>query len=101
MTTDFDVVDLGYDPIGQVMAALISQGGWRVGVMERQPGLCPLPRIRHLDHEVMRIVHAVGVAAAFEREAYVCRTYDWVNAAGQVLVHFDWDKPAINGWSPH
>jgi len=101
MTTDFDVVVLGYGPVGHVMAALLAQDGWRVGVVERQLGLYPLPRIGHLDHEVMRIVQAVGVAAAFERDACVCRTYDWVNAAGQVLIHFDWAKPEITGWSPH
>jgi len=101
MTMDFDVVILGYGPVGHVMAALLGQAGWRVGVFERQLGLYPLPRIGHLDHEVMRIVQAVGVASEFERDACVCKTYDWVNAAGQVLIHFDWSKPEITGWSPH
>ena len=98
---DFDVAVLGYGPVGHVMAALLGQAGWRVGVFERQLGLYPLPRIGHLDHEVMRIVQAVGVASEFERDACVCKTYDWVNAAGQVLIHFDWSKPEITGWSPH
>ncbi len=101
MTAEFDAVVLGYGPVGHVMAALLGQAGWRVGVIDRQLGLYPLPRIGHLDHEVMRILQAVGIAGAFEREACVCRTYDWVNAAGQVLIHFDWDKPEITGWSPH
>ena len=35
MTTDFDVVVLGYGPVGHVMAALLAQDGWRVGVVER------------------------------------------------------------------
>ncbi len=101
MTPAFDVVVLGYGPVGHVMAALMAQAGWRVGVFARQAGLYPLPRIGHLNHEVMRVLQAVGIAAAFEKDACVCRTYDWVNAAGQVLIHFDWDKPEITGWSPH
>ncbi len=101
MTAEFDVIVLGYGPVGHVMAALLAQSGWRVGVIDRQPGLYPLPRIGHLDHEVMRILQAVGIAGDFERKACVCRTYDWVNAAGQVLIHFDWGKPEITGWRPH
>ena len=101
MTPEFDVAVLGYGPVGHVMAALLGSYGWRVAVVERQLGLYPLPRIGHLDHEVMRIVQAVGEARAFERDAWVCRTYDWINAAGQVLIHFDWSKPEITGWSPH
>ena len=101
MTEDFDVIVLGYGPVGHVTAALLGQAGWRVGVVERQLGLYPLPRIGHLDHEVMRIIQAIGVAADFERDAWVCRNYDWVNAAGEVLIHFDWASPEITGWSPH
>jgi 2-polyprenyl-6-methoxyphenol hydroxylase-like FAD-dependent oxidoreductase len=99
--TDFDVVILGYGPVGHVAAALLGRAGHRVGVFDRQLSLYPLPRIGHLDHEVMRIIQAVGVAASFERDAFVCTTYDWVNAAGDVLIHFDWSRPEITGWHPH
>jgi len=101
METDFDVVILGYGPVGHVAAALLGRAGHRVGVFDRQLSLYPLPRIGHLDHEVMRIIQAVGVAASFERDAFVCTTYDWVNAAGDVLIHFDWSRPEITGWHPH
>ncbi len=101
MEPEFDVAILGYGPVGHVAAALLGRAGHRVAVFDRQVSLYPLPRIGHLDHEVMRIVQAVGAAERFERDAYVCSTYDWFNAAGDVLIHFDWSKPEITGWHPH
>lgn len=101
MEPEFDVAIVGYGPVGQVAAALLGRAGHRVAVFERQLSLYPLPRIGHLDHEVMRIVQAVGAAEQFEKDAYVCDTYDWINAAGDVLIHFDWSKPEITGWHPH
>lgn len=98
---EFDVAILGYGPVGHVAAALLGRAGHKVAVFDRQLSSYPLPRIGHLDHEVMRIVQAVGAAERFERDAYVCGTYDWFNAAGDVLIHFDWSKPEITGWHPH
>jgi 3-(3-hydroxy-phenyl)propionate hydroxylase len=99
--TDFDVAIVGYGPVGHVMAALLGRTGRRVAVFDRQLALYPLPRIGHLDHEVMRIVQAVGAADRFEQDAFVCATYDWVNAVGDVLIHFDWSRPEVTGWHPH
>ena len=63
MNTELDVIVLGYGPVGHVMAALLGHTGWRVGVIDRQLGLYPLPRIGHLDHEVMRILQALDSAS--------------------------------------
>ena len=101
MAPDFDVAVVGMGPVGHVMAALLGQAGHSVGIFDRQPSLYPLPRIGHLDHEVMRIVQAVGDADAFETAAFACKTYDWLNAAGQVLIHFDWSEQEATGWHSH
>ena len=85
-------------PVGHVVAALLGQAGHSVGIFDRQSSLYPLPRIGHLDHEVMRIVQAVGDADAFEAAAYACKSYDWLNAAGQVLIHFDRSGQEATGW---
>ena len=98
---DFDVAVVGLGPVGHVVAALLGQAGHSVGIFDRQPSLYPLPRIGHLDHEVMRIVQAVGDADAFEAAAFACKAYDWLNAAGQVLIHFDWSEQEVTGWHSH
>ena len=98
---DVDVAIIGYGPVGHVMAALMGQLGWRVAVIERQLALYPLPRIGHLDHEVMRIIQAVGVAEEFARYACVCSSYEWVNADAKTLIHFDWSNAQETGWASH
>lgn len=101
MPPEYDVAIIGYGPVGHVMAALLGRSGHRLAVFDRQLSLYPLPRIGHLDHEVMRIVQAVGVAEQFEQDAVVCTDYHWFNANGDTLIHFDWSKPEITGWHPH
>src|SRR5262249_51958613 len=54
----YDVVIVGYGPVGQLLAILLAQRGWRVGVFEKQPVAYPLPRAVHFDHEVARILQA-------------------------------------------
>jgi 2-polyprenyl-6-methoxyphenol hydroxylase-like FAD-dependent oxidoreductase len=53
----FDVVQIGYGPVGQTFAGLLGERGIRVAVYEKHPGLYALPRAGHIDHEIMRIFH--------------------------------------------
>ncbi|MFD4602997.1 bifunctional 3-(3-hydroxy-phenyl)propionate/3-hydroxycinnamic acid hydroxylase [Streptomyces sp. NPDC058464] len=100
MTTpwDYDVVDIGFGPAGQTMAALLGQKGHRVGVFERWPSVYPLPRAGHVDHEIMRILQSVGAAEDFEPHAISLASYDWLNGKGELLLSMDWDRPAPSGW---
>ncbi|MFG3253656.1 bifunctional 3-(3-hydroxy-phenyl)propionate/3-hydroxycinnamic acid hydroxylase [Streptomyces sp. NPDC048172] len=95
---DFDVVQIGFGPVGQVAAALLGRYGHRVGVFERWPSPYPLPRAGHVDHEVMRVFQSVGAADAVERRAIPVPDYDWFNADGKLLLHLDWDAPTPSGW---
>jgi 2-polyprenyl-6-methoxyphenol hydroxylase-like FAD-dependent oxidoreductase len=96
--TDFDVVQIGYGPVGQTFAALAGKLGWKVGVFERYPSLYGLPRAGHIDHEIMRIFQSLGCAETVERNAIRSNKYEWRNAAGQVLLDFEWNADGISGW---
>jgi 2-polyprenyl-6-methoxyphenol hydroxylase-like FAD-dependent oxidoreductase len=96
--TDFDVVQIGYGPVGQTFAALAGQLGCKVGVYERYPSLYGLPRAGHIDHEIMRIFQSIGCAATIEQNALRSNKYEWRNAAGQVLLDFEWNADGISGW---
>jgi 2-polyprenyl-6-methoxyphenol hydroxylase-like FAD-dependent oxidoreductase len=99
MWTDFDVAIVGYGPVGQGLAAMLGQAGYRVGVFERWPSLYPLPRACVVDHEIMRVLQSVGVADEFAELAVPTDgEYVWLNAQGQTLYHFKYDKQGISGW---
>jgi 2-polyprenyl-6-methoxyphenol hydroxylase-like FAD-dependent oxidoreductase len=95
---DYDIVQIGYGPVGQVFAALAGRSGCRVGVYERYPALYGLPRAGHIDHEIMRVFQSLGCADAVERSAIRSNTYEWRNAAGQTLIDFQWNAEGISGW---
>ena len=96
--SDYDVVQIGYGPVGQTCAALLGRAGHRVGVFERSPECYPLPRAGHLDHEIMRIFQGIGAADDVERHSIPIADYDWFNGAGELLLHLDWNAPAPSGW---
>ena len=58
----YDVALVGYGPVGQTLAILLGQKGYRVAVFERWPDVYPLPRAVHYDHEIGRVLQAAGVA---------------------------------------
>jgi 2-polyprenyl-6-methoxyphenol hydroxylase-like FAD-dependent oxidoreductase len=95
----YDVVIVGYGPVGQALAAMLGQAGHRVGVFERWPSLYPLPRACVVDHEAMRILQSVSVAEPFSRLAVPTGgEYVWLNAAGQTLYHFRHPRDGVSGW---
>ena len=97
--SDYDVAIIGYGPTGMTLAALLGQLDRRVLVLERYAGLYNLPRAACFDDEIMRTFQKLGLVAEISRGAEVQRGYEWVNAAGQTLVDFQYDNPAPGGWA--
>ena len=96
--TDYDVLVAGYGPTGMVAAALLGRQGHRVGVLERYAGLYNLPRAATFDDEAMRLFQKLGIAEPVRTGTRVQRTYDWVNAGGQVLIRNEFSDTGISGW---
>ena len=61
---EVDVAIVGYGPVGQALAALLGRAGHRVAAFERFHEIYRLPRAVHLDHEIMRLLQALGLAEA-------------------------------------
>jgi flavoprotein hydroxylase len=94
-----DVAIVGYGPVGQMLAILLGQRGWRVQVLERWPEAYPLPRAVHFDHEVGRILQSAGVAPALEGRTVPASVYEWRSARGETLVRFGRDaERSLSGW---
>src|SRR5437667_154933 len=82
----YDDAIVGYGPVGQTLAILLGQQGWKVGVFEKQPVPYPLPRAVHFDREVARILQAAGLGEELPRLTEPADTYEWRNAAGETLL---------------
>ncbi len=94
-----DVAIVGYGPVGQLLAILLGQRGWRVRVLERFSSAYPLPRAVHFDHEVARILQGAGVMRALEGRTEAAALYEWRNAAGEVLLQIGRDTGrSLSGW---
>src|SRR5205809_1445027 len=94
----YDVAIVGYGPVGQTLAILLGQRGWRVGVFEKQPAAYPLPRAVHFDHEVARILQAAGLGEELPRLTEPADTYEWRNAAGETLLVIRSRGTSLSGW---
>ena len=98
---DFDVVVVGFGPVGALFANLLGQHGLRVLVLERDADLHPLPRAVHFDGEVMRVFQAAGLAEAVSKAARATsKGMHFVNAAGETLmVRRGAEGPGPHGWA--
>ncbi len=97
-STQVDVLVVGFGPVGQMLSILLAQKGHTVLAVDRYPRPYPQPRAVHFDDEIMRNVAAVGVAEGVRAVSQPSGYYDWQNAAGEMLIHFDWSAPGAQGW---
>lgn len=92
----FDVVVVGYGPVGQAMSILLGERGYRVAVFDRWPSLYPLPRAVFHDHEIRRVFHAMGIGKDVEAISQPSAKYQWFNADWKTLVEIDWSAESIS-----
>jgi 3-(3-hydroxy-phenyl)propionate hydroxylase len=96
---DCDVLIAGGGPTGVTLAVLLAQRGVRVVVAEKEADIYPLPRAAHLDHEAIRILQEVGVAGEVMATSRRSPRYDFLTAAGEILLRFEGsDRIGSGGW---
>ena len=98
MMADVDVAIVGAGPTGLSLALLLARAGRSVVVLERHAVPYPLPRAVHFDGEAARILQACGVGGKLPGLSEPADTYEWRNAAGQVLLRFGIAGPSRSGW---
>jgi 2-polyprenyl-6-methoxyphenol hydroxylase-like FAD-dependent oxidoreductase len=100
MESEVDVAIVGYGPVGQALAALLGRAGHRVAAFERFDEIYRLPRAVHIDHEIMRLLQALGLADRLADEMIPLREYHWFGADGKPLMTLTPEQPAKSGWEP-
>ncbi|CAE7601874.1 tsdB [Symbiodinium pilosum] len=100
-TNDCDVLICGAGPTGVTLGILLARQGVSVIIVEKEADIYPLPRAAHLDHEAIRILQAAGVAELVMATCRQANRYDFLNAAGDVLLRFESEsRLAPGGWPP-
>ncbi|MFJ8065224.1 bifunctional 3-(3-hydroxy-phenyl)propionate/3-hydroxycinnamic acid hydroxylase [Psychrobacillus sp. NPDC096426] len=94
----YDVVQIGYGPVGQTMAALLGKTGQSVAVFERWPSTFSLPRAATFDHEIMRVLQSIGCSDKIEEKIVPFINYHWVNAKRDILLKVPYGGTATSGW---
>ena len=93
----YDVVQIGYGPVSQVLALMLGRLGYRVAVVERWTEPYVLPRAVCIDHEAARILHAIGLGEGLAKVSQPAPAYQWFNAAWEKLLSIDWSAESISG----
>ncbi len=93
----YDVVQIGYGPISQVLAIMLGRLGRRVAVVERWSEPYALPRAVCVDHEAARILRALGLGAQLDRVSQPAPLYQWFNADWEELLAIDWGAGSVSG----
>jgi 3-(3-hydroxy-phenyl)propionate hydroxylase len=98
---DCDVLIVGAGPVGATLALMLAQAGPRVIAADAAHDIHPLPRAAHIDHETVRIFQSVGAAEGVLASSRVAPRYDFLSAAGEVLLRFDsTGQTSPSGWPP-
>ena len=93
------VIVVGAGPVGCTAALLLADRGIPVTLLERHTRPHPLPRAVHLDDEVARILHRVGVSEAFLANSRPGSGLRLLDAQHRVLAEFRREaQPGDNGF---
>ncbi len=96
---DCDVLIAGGGPAGVTLGLLLARQGLRTVIVEKEAEIYPLPRAAHIDHEIVRIFQELGLADAVMASCRASARYDFLTAAGEVLLRFDgMDRIGPGGW---
>jgi hypothetical protein len=60
--------------------------------------LMPRRRAVHYDDEIARVFAAAGIGDQVAAISMPSGEYDWQNADGRTLLHFDWGAAGLSGW---
>ncbi|HNA52578.1 MAG TPA: FAD-dependent monooxygenase, partial [Mycobacterium sp.] len=82
------VVVIGAGPTGVTAASLLAQNGVETLVLDRWADVYPQPRAVHLDDEVYRIVHRLGIADEFAKISRPALGLRLLDPAMTVLAEF-------------
>jgi 3-(3-hydroxy-phenyl)propionate hydroxylase len=96
---EVSVLIVGAGPTGVAAATMLAQRGVDSLVIDRYPGIYPLPRAVHLDDEIYRVLQGMGAAEGFTAITEPRKGLVIVDSALRPMATFDRTKPVgDHGW---
>ena len=93
------VIIVGAGPVGCTAALLLADSGIPVTLLESHTQPHPLPRAVHLDDEVARILHRIGVSEGFLERSQPGSGLRLLDAGHRVMAEFSRDHtPGVHGF---
>lgn len=89
---------VGAGPVGQTLAILLGQLGYRVVIVDRFATPYVLPRAAHFDHEVARILQSCGIGDHIAAITEPANRYEWRNGEGVTLLRLGGDGHSDSAW---
>ncbi|HEY1619085.1 MAG TPA: bifunctional 3-(3-hydroxy-phenyl)propionate/3-hydroxycinnamic acid hydroxylase [Streptosporangiaceae bacterium] len=95
MAADADVLVVGDGPVGQTLAIMLAEKGWKVTVVDRWPQPYTMSRAVAFDSEAARTLASIGLTRYIETMTEPSGRYCWRNADGKTLLDIEGSQ---RGW---
>jgi 2-polyprenyl-6-methoxyphenol hydroxylase-like FAD-dependent oxidoreductase len=100
---DHDVIIVGGGPVGQVLALLLADRGWRIAVIERWSQPYSMPRACAADHEIARILQSARMADTVDEllhpvSSELGHRSTFESAEGETLLEVPVPLRTVSGW---
>jgi 2-polyprenyl-6-methoxyphenol hydroxylase-like FAD-dependent oxidoreductase len=100
---DRDVLIAGAGPVGQVLALLLAQQGLHVSIVERWAQPYPLPRAVAIAHDVLRVLHQLGLgdelAPKLEPWGRDGQRFSFADSSGETLAESGYPLESDSGFA--
>lgn len=96
---DFDVIIVGYGPVGATLANLLGQAGHKVAIADMFSEVFELPRAVNIDQEVLRCWQRIGLAAEVSEGCEPHPGTDFLGMDGNLIKYlYSAPPPYPLGW---
>jgi 3-(3-hydroxy-phenyl)propionate hydroxylase len=97
----YDVLIVGFGPVGATLTNLLARAGLHIAVVEAAPEIYDKPRAITMDHEVMRVFQACGLADRIAPFTAPHPGTHYLGVDGRVIKKFEPQPPPPPlGWPP-
>ena len=92
MLPKYDIIIVGYGPVGATLANLLGKYGWKIAVFEQRKAIYPFPRAVHLDDESLRIFQAADLHQKILPHLTSFQKMQLVEASKKIIIDYYYVK---------